>query len=72
MIIIIMIKLRLVFGIDDSVVGDFINKIKTNFDFNFDFNQALNSIEKNTRKKRCRLKKLLYNYSYPFNSKKAC
>ena len=51
MIIIIMIKLRLVFGIDDTVVGDSINKIKTNFDFNFNLNQALNSMENKYTKK---------------------
>ena len=43
----------------NTVVGDYINTIKTTFDFNFDLNQTFKRIEytKNEKKRSCQLKK---------------
>ena len=52
-----------------TVVGDYINIMKTTFDFHFDFNQAFkqNEYENNGNKEKLSIKKLLFNHS-----KKAC
>jgi len=43
----------------NTVVGDYINTMKTPFDFNFDLNQTFKRIEytKNEKKRSCQLKK---------------
>ena len=46
------------------MVGDYINKMKTTFEFNFDFNKLLTAwIHKNMEVKRIyQLKKILFDY----------
>ena len=57
-----------------TMEGDYINIIKTTFDFKFDLCSALYSMYKQNMetKRSCKLNKLLFNYWSTCNSKKAC